>query len=311
MKKVILFLLVFLILSCNSNENNNFKENLNNNINLNTKITKENIDLSNKKTILSTLINKYPNEKILSYVDENNAIIGKLKDAPPNGTFKIQYDAYLLLNGKKTEIPFENIQNAKFDVKEKNIVYIVDKQSNLYKFNIENGEQKLLDESIIYSFDLSNDGTKAAYLKGEMPDYDLYVINLKTYDKQKLTENATPSWNPVFSEDNKEIIFVYSPEGFSSIWKISIDNKKLTQLTNKEITSQKAMECGECLQPFPNENQMIWKNNNLYFESYKESYNLNLSTFELKSIGKIRNLHKDNGNIFGTDENKKLQLIEK
>lgn len=283
MKKLLLFLLILLVISCSSKE---------------------------KQTPFTALSNEYPSQTVMAYLNDNTAVIGKLKEVPPDGTFNIEYKAFLLLNKKSIEMPFEGIQNAKFDVKNTNIIYIVDKNADLYKWDYVKNTKELLDESVMDTFDLSPDGTKLAYMKGEMPDYDLYVINLKTRVPEKLTETTTSAWNPVFSPDSKEIAFVYSPDGYPSIWKLSVETKNLTLLTNKDITPQKAMECGECLDPFPQGKDLIWKGDNLLFEKNDESFMLNLSSKSLKKLGKIKNLHKDiDGKIVGIDEDSNLQIL--
>lgn len=283
MKKLLFFLLILFVISCSSKE---------------------------KQTPFTALSSEYPNQTVMAYLNDNTAVIGKLKEVPADGTFNIEYNAFLLLNKKSVEMPFDGIQNAKFDVKNPNIIYIVDKNSDLYKWDYVKNTKELLDESVMDTFDLSPDGTKLAYMKGEMPDYDLYIINLKTKVLEKLTETTSSAWNPVFSPDSKEIAFVYSPDGYPSIWKLSIETKNLTLLTNKEMTPQKAMECGECLDPFPANKDLIWKGDNLLFEKNNESFMLNLSSKSLKKLGKIKNLHKDiDGKIVGTDEDSNLQIL--
>ncbi|HBC73637.1 MAG TPA: hypothetical protein DC017_02035 [Candidatus Wallbacteria bacterium] len=108
-------------------------------------------------------------------------------------------------------------------------------ESNIYSAN-SNGsgltQVTFNDTTALIKAAISPDGTKIAYSGIRDGNIELFVMDLKTYKKRRLTSNSSSDDEPCFTADSSKIIFTSNREGNFELYSMNADGSSQTRLTN-------------------------------------------------------------------------------
>jgi len=88
---------------------------------------------------------------------------------------------------------------------------------------------------------ISNDGTKILFtvteqfLKEGKTNTEIYVVNSDGTHLKKITNNKAADFNPVWSNNNKDIFFLSTRSGSVQLYSIPVDGGEAKQLTNYKL----------------------------------------------------------------------------
>jgi dipeptidyl aminopeptidase/acylaminoacyl peptidase len=119
--------------------------------------------------------------------------------------------------------------------------YATGTNSDIYFYNVEEGTTKNVTEGMV-GFDkypaFSPDGKHLAWQSMETPGYEsdkhrLFIMNIETGEKTYMTEGFDQNAdNITWSGCGSSIIFISGTKGTEQIYKISLESKEITQVTN-------------------------------------------------------------------------------
>ncbi|RMF10112.1 MAG: hypothetical protein D6762_02280 [Candidatus Neomarinimicrobiota bacterium] len=111
-------------------------------------------------------------------------------------------------------------------------------QTDLYVRDLSNGEDQLIDHGVQSAASWNRSGTLIFYSR--RPDhpngtgstyYDLFVYDLKTGDKTRLTKDSRGRF-PVFIPGDSALAYISTHDGNQNIYSLSLRDLSVTQLTN-------------------------------------------------------------------------------
>ena len=87
----------------------------------------------------------------------------------------------------------------------------------------------------------SPDGEKLAYVSFENGKPQIYIQNIYTMERQRITDFPGINGSPVFSPDGKQLAMVLSKDGNPEIYVMNLETRMLTRLTrNRSIDTEPA-----------------------------------------------------------------------
>ena len=108
-------------------------------------------------------------------------------------------------------------------------------ESNIYSVN-QNGtglSQITFNEStLLHKAAVSPDGTKIAYSGTKDNNVELFVMDLKTFQKRRLTNNSSYDDDPCFTPDSSKIIFSSNRDGNYELYMVDVNGGPQIRLTN-------------------------------------------------------------------------------
>ena len=105
-------------------------------------------------------------------------------------------------------------------------------QTSLVVANVKTGKSKTIQGRVRYSINWSPDGTKIAYAsnaarsKGGSRYYDVYVYDLHTGKKNRITKSQR-AHSPAWSKDGKNLIFINGKDGTENLAVFNLNSKTL------------------------------------------------------------------------------------
>ncbi len=108
-------------------------------------------------------------------------------------------------------------------------------ESNIYSVNQSGAglSQITFNEStMLHKTAISPDGTKIVYSGTKDNNVELFVMDLKTYKKRRLTYNSSYDDDPCFTPDSSKIIFSSNRDGNYELYMMDADGGSQTRLTN-------------------------------------------------------------------------------
>jgi Tol biopolymer transport system component len=108
-------------------------------------------------------------------------------------------------------------------------------ESNIYSVNQSGAglSQITFNEStLLHKTAISPDGTKIAYSGTKDNNVELFLMDLKTYKKRRLTNNSSYDDDPCFTPDSSKIIFSSNRDGNYELYMMDADGGSQTRLTN-------------------------------------------------------------------------------
>lgn len=88
------------------------------------------------------------------------------------------------------------------------------------------------DTTLLHRAAISPDGTKLAYSGTRDNNVELFVMDLKTYKKTRLTNNFSFDIDPCFTADSSKIIFSSNRDGNYELYIMGVDGSNQMRLTN-------------------------------------------------------------------------------
>lgn len=88
------------------------------------------------------------------------------------------------------------------------------------------------DSTLLHKAAISPDGTKIAYSGTKDNNVELFVMDLKTYKKTRLTSNSSYDNDPCFTLDSSRIVFSSNRDGNYELYIMNADGTGQTRLTN-------------------------------------------------------------------------------
>lgn len=122
------------------------------------------------------------------------------------------------------------------------------------------------------------------------PDYEIYSIDLSTYEIQQITNSYLDSLHPWFSPDGTQITFMSNRDGYWNIYIMDIDGKNLVKVTSGTSSNR-----------FPK-----WSNDGdkVIFHSDRDgSFDLFIYNLSDKSLTKITNTPASNATASFSPDN--------
>ena len=116
-------------------------------------------------------------------------------------------------------------------------------RTDLMLYNIENGKSERIVSAVNTSPSWSPDGNEIVYGRIGKPDkhgsayFDLYLYDIKKEKEKRLTHGSRGRY-PAFSPDGKEIVFVTTNDGASSLMIYNFESKKTKELLSFEEIRQ-------------------------------------------------------------------------
>ena len=115
--------------------------------------------------------------------------------------------------------------------------------SSAYVFDMETGEEKIIEDGIRASVNFIPGTNKVVYAKlsfdnpGWISIHDLYTYDINTEEETRLTSGLRAN-QPSVSHDGKHIVFQYQKDGTTNLGMVDIDGKNFVQLTKFENGEQ-------------------------------------------------------------------------
>lgn len=106
----------------------------------------------------------------------------------------------------------------------------------LYNMNLESNKLSVLDEYVLYA-DYSQDGDKITFDKFIENNWELLVLNLKTGERTRITNNNTKEHAPSWSPDGTQIVFHSDRTGNDEIFVLNLENKRVRQITHRDTVN--------------------------------------------------------------------------
>lgn len=113
-------------------------------------------------------------------------------------------------------------------------------ESNIYSVNQTGSgltQVTFNDSTLLHKSAISPDGTKVAYSGTKDNNVELFIMDLKTYKKQRLTANSSYDNDPCFTTDSSKIIFSSNRDGNYELYIMNADGsspKRLTENSSDE-----------------------------------------------------------------------------
>lgn len=82
----------------------------------------------------------------------------------------------------------------------------------------DDGTRVLLDTGV--EGPLSVEAERVAYVRGEMPEFELAIADLRALEARTLTQGMAPAWSPALSTDGREIVFVSGAGGSPRLYRV-------------------------------------------------------------------------------------------
>lgn len=122
---------------------------------------------------------------------------------------------------------------------EKRIVFkirISAQQQNLFEFQADGTglRQLTYDTAVNFHPAYSPDGKHITYASDADGDFDIYLLNLETGERNMLTFNNASDFRPTFSPDGRTLLFCSKVSGRWEIYTLDIHTQKITQLTGTQ-----------------------------------------------------------------------------
>jgi len=271
-KKIVIFILLMFVISCQKIDDSN------------NMIKVETTKIKNVEKYKKIKLNS--NEKLLEYGINGNYIKGKTKEYPKNGTFIPTYQITLFNKSSiKIDLPVSEVIDIRISKSGNKILYL-NKNEQLYYYDLKKKEKILISNSSFPTFQFSNDESKIAYFEGSMPSYNLFLYNIDHKSNKKITDSNFSAWSAGFSEDDNIIYFIYSPNGYPALYKYNLKDERLIEINSK-------------IKLFPSERKpfLIFKNNLIFKNSKNEIVSVDFLGKDKKIISYGEVLQIDKGKI--------------
>ena len=94
------------------------------------------------------------------------------------------------------------------------VLVAIDSQGRL---RVHDGSERVLDEQVAPP--LAVRGTRVAYVRGEMPTYEVAWVDVRSGAATALTEGHAPAWNPAIGPDG-DVVFVSGRDGTPRLYRV-------------------------------------------------------------------------------------------
>lgn len=137
-------------------------------------------------------------------------------------------------------------------------------------------ERAVLDRDVSPGLGISPSGASLVYAKGQLPEFDIWRLDLDTGGASlpspkappaRLTHDDAPDVLPAFSPDGERIAWVSSRTGVPSIWLMARDGSSSRQLTNIGLRPDRALDPARLLPSPERRSPPLWGAGLLVFES--------------------------------------------
>ncbi|MCG9616583.1 Tol-Pal system beta propeller repeat protein TolB [Vibrio tubiashii] len=175
---------------------------------------------------------------------------GQAKSLSSDGQLVLSHD-HILLNKKMTIVPKQmraaghRISNRVFEALtgekgafETKIAYVVvnDKDSFPYQLRVSdydgyNERLVLRSKQPLMSPAWSPDGKKLAYVSFQNGQAEIFIMNIYTGEREKVTSYPRHNGAPRFSPDGSKLALVLSKTGSLQVYTLDLNTRKLTQIT--------------------------------------------------------------------------------
>ena len=80
------------------------------------------------------------------------------------------------------------------------------------------------------------DGSKIVFSSDRTGDFDIYTMNVDGSDQINLTNNPANDWYWDISKDGSKLLFTSERDGYLNVYSLNVDGSNLTKLTNSNIS---------------------------------------------------------------------------
>lgn len=199
---------------------------------------------------------------------QGHVLLGEPLPVPPNGSFLLRFRPTLVDDdGRDVAVSLpDTIQDARFSPDGRYLA-VLDGRGELGRVDLDSGQTQDIAYRVFPGFAFSGDGRFLAYSMGAEPMLDAYLHDFTSGTSRRLTWAPQPTWGFAFSPDDRKLVFVYSPAGFSSLYEVEVAGGEPRAVTNVGVTLAD-VRAGAALAPIPDGRKPpVWLEGMVLFES--------------------------------------------
>jgi hypothetical protein len=206
--------------------------------------------------------------EVMDVSAQGPVLLGEPLSVPPNGTFLLRFRP-TLVDGNGRDVPIslpDTIQDARFSP-DGRFLAVLDGHGELSRMDLDSGQTQGIDRRVFPGFAFASDGRLLAYSMGDEPMLDAYLHDFASGTSRRLTWVPQPTWGFAFSPDDRTLLFVHSPFGFSSLYALDVGGGEPRAITNVGVTLAD-VRAGAALAPIPDGRKPpVWLEGIVLFES--------------------------------------------